>query len=59
MSNPKIIIDNYGSKDAPDAAKFGVGAKTFGLRERRHHRARDNLSKGQSTPGGGPVRRDA
>jgi hypothetical protein len=54
--NEKILVSVYGT-DAPDAAKFGVGATT--LAEIEHAtEARRELSDAQSTEKTGPVRRD-
>jgi hypothetical protein len=52
----EILVNTYGT-DAPDAAKFGVGAST--LREvEKATEARRELSDSQSTTKTGPVRRD-
>jgi hypothetical protein len=58
MSNKrtKILVNTYGD-DAPDAAKFGVGATTLADIERAAE-ARRELSDRQSTTQTGPVRRD-
>ena len=57
QSEPEIIVSVYGSKDAPAAARFGVGAQT--LREvEEATRAGDDLVDQQSRATSGPVRRD-
>jgi hypothetical protein len=57
MSNKdEILISVYG-RNAPEAAKFGVGATTLAEIERAAE-ARRELSDAQSTTTGGPVRRD-
>jgi hypothetical protein len=52
----EILVNVYGT-DAPDAAKFGVGATTLAEIERATE-ARRELSDQQSTAKSGPVRRD-
>jgi hypothetical protein len=52
----EILVSVYGG-DAPDAAKFGVGAITQADIERATE-ARRELSDAQSTEKTGPVRRD-
>jgi hypothetical protein len=52
----EILISVYG-RNAPDAAKFGIGATTLGEIERATE-ARRELSDAQSTAKSGPVRRD-
>jgi hypothetical protein len=53
----KIIVDNYGSADAPDAAKFGRGAVTLDEVKRAADLRRDLVNE-QSDAERGPVRRD-
>jgi hypothetical protein len=52
----EILVSVYGA-DAPDAAKFGVGATTLAEVQKAID-ARRELSDAQSTETTGPVRRD-
>jgi hypothetical protein len=52
----EILVSVYGT-NAPDAAKFGVGATTLAEIERATE-ARRELSDAQSTTKTGPVRRE-
>lgn len=56
MRKPRIIVDTYGT-NAPDAAKFGVGATTL-EQINEATRARRELVTEQSNTTDGPVRRD-
>jgi hypothetical protein len=57
MIDEKIIIDTYGSADAPAAADFRRGASTLAeIQDAIDKRA--ELSDQQSTTTTGPVRRD-
>jgi len=51
-----VLVDNYG-RNAPDAARFGVGARSLEDIQKATD-ARRELSREQSTPKTGPVRRD-
>lgn len=53
----EILHDVYG-KDAPNAAKAGVGARSLDEIKQATN-ARRELSRQQSTPKTGPVRKDA